>query len=125
MRTVETTRGIGRATALWLLVGCLCACGKTAPHDASIAVAAVARPTSGTPQAPAPAASAAKAALEIAAENEAVLRAAREQTIRVQKHLREQQRALQAAQSGNGNERCLAGQKMRRVANGWVQAGTC
>jgi len=27
--------------------------------------------------------------------------------------------------ASHANERCLAGQRMRRVANGWVDAGAC
>ncbi len=72
-----------------------------------------------------PATSAAHAALEVAIARESTARAAREQTLRVQRHLREQQRARAAAPPDHGNERCLAGQRMRRVANGWVQAGPC
>jgi hypothetical protein len=126
MRTARIPALTTRATIMIVLtLACLGACDRTAREGASIAATASATPAPATPPAAASAASAAKAALEIAAENEAASRAAREQTIRVQKHLRDQQRALETAQSGNGNERCLAGQKMRRVANGWVQAGTC
>jgi hypothetical protein len=128
MRTARIPARTTRATitiTIVLTLACLGACDRTARQGASVAAAATTTTSVSATPAPSPAASATKAALEIAAENEAASRAAREQTIRVQKHLRDQQRALEAAQSGNGNERCLAGQKMRRVANGWVQAGTC
>ena len=79
--------------------------------------------------APAPETSAADSGLAIAIAREEVDRAVREQTLRVQKQLREQEREQkqirEAAERGDGSERCLSGQKMRRVANGWVQAGTC
>jgi hypothetical protein len=124
MRTVEsstpTTRAVGRTTAvLWILAG-LGACDRTPPPAASIAAApAATQPTA------VPAPSAAMATLQVAVAREAASRAAREQTLRVQRHLVEQERIRQAAQQGDGSERCLAGQKMRRVANGWVQAGEC
>jgi hypothetical protein len=71
--------------------------------------------------------SAAEAGLAIAIARERVDRAAREQTLRVQQQLRDQERVREAAvrAAATGNERCIAGQKVRRVANGWVQAGVC
>jgi len=71
--------------------------------------------------------SAADDGLAIAVARETVDRAAREQTLRVQQQLREQERVREAAVRAlnSGNERCIAGQKVRRVGNGWVQAGTC
>jgi methionine aminopeptidase len=65
--------------------------------------------------------------LAIAVARETVDRAAREQTLRVQQQLRDQERLREAAVRAlnSGNERCIAGQKVRRVGNGWVQAGTC
>ena len=125
MRTVEsstpTTRAVGRATAVLCILAGLGACDRTPPPAASIAAAAPAA----TRPAAVPAPSAAMATLQVAVAREAASRAAREQTLRVQRHLVEQERIRQAAQQGDGNERCLAGQKMRRVANGWVQAGEC
>lgn len=55
-------------------------------------------------------------------------RQAREQTLKVQKQLRESQQAAKAAADAaetDKNTRCIGGQKMKRVDNGWVQAGTC
>ena len=108
-----------------LLMTCLGACDKTAQQRSSIAVAATATPASVAPHAPVATTSGANAALEIAVAREATARADREQTLRIQQHLREQKREREASSPGHGNERCLAGQRMRRVANGWVQAGTC
>jgi len=113
----------GRVTGLLLLMVCLGACDKTAQQGSSIAVTATAAPA--FVRAPAPVPATANTTLDDAVAREATARAAREQTLRVQRHLREQQRARQTAPSGHGDERCVAGQKMRRVANGWVQAGTC
>jgi cytoskeletal protein RodZ len=57
---------------------------------------------------------------------DAAARAAREQTLKVQQMLREQNRAREhAAARPSENERCINGQKMKRVDNGWVQAGDC
>ncbi|WP_159017472.1 hypothetical protein [Cognatiluteimonas profundi] len=121
-----STRTTGRLTALLLLMACLGACDQTAPRGASISAAATATPASVTTPAPRPVESAANAALAVAIASDQAARAAREQTLRVQRELVEQRRATRdAAQRGNGNERCLDGQKMRRVANGWVQAGAC
>ena len=131
MRTVDTpaptTRAALRITSTLLLIACLGACNEAAQPGASIAPPAAAAPV--TPPPSAPATSAADAGLAIAVARETADRAVREQTLHVQKQLREQQRQLQqareAVERGDGNERCLSGQKMRRVENGWVQAGTC
>jgi hypothetical protein len=105
-----------------LLVASLGACDRAAPQGPSIARAATTAPASAPDAAP----SAAADELAVAVAREQASRADREQTLHVQRLLVEQRRAdRDAAQRGNGNERCLAGQKMRRVANGWVQAGTC
>ena len=106
------------------LTTCLGACAQTAP---AVPVAeAAAAPLASTP---APLTAAGDAGLAIAVARDAATRAAREQTLHVQKLLhrqqREQQQAREAIQRGDGNARCLAGQKMRRVTHGWVQAGTC
>ncbi|HEX2596175.1 MAG TPA: hypothetical protein VHL61_06925 [Luteimonas sp.] len=112
---------------LWwpVLTLCLGACAQPAPPAATPAPA-VATPVATTPVSTT---AVADAGLAIALARDAAARAAREQTLRVQKQLRERanadQEALRAAQQGNGNERCIAGQKMRRVANGWVQSGLC
>ena len=59
---------------------------------------------------------------------DAAARDAREQTLKVQKGLRDAQQArkdeVEAAKSDKAT-RCIGGQKMKRVDNGWVQAGTC
>jgi len=115
-----------RATLPGLLMACLAACGQQALPGAT-ADPTVA-PASAAPASPStPAASAADAGLAIAVARERVDRAAREQTLRVQQQLREQERVREAAVRAlnSGNERCIAGQKVRRVGNGWVQAGTC
>ena len=114
-----------------LLLACLAGCDHAPPPGASIVEPAAAASMAPSP---APAAAATTAAttaadnmLAVAVARDAAARAAREQTLRVQKHLREQQRALQQARdaANHGNERCVAGQRMRRVANGWVEAGAC
>ena len=110
-------------TPLLLLMVCLAACDRTAPPGASMVQAATAAPV-----APTPVPAAADTAFAVAIARDAAARAAREQTLRVQRHLREQQREqqLQAREAAShSNERCLAGQRMRRVANGWVDAGVC
>jgi cytoskeletal protein RodZ len=57
---------------------------------------------------------------------DAAARQAREQTLKVQQRLRENDRARKAAaETPSENERCIDGQKMKRVDNGWVQSGTC
>jgi hypothetical protein len=76
----------------------------------------------------APATTTADAEFAVAIARDAATRAAREQTLRVQRQLREQQREQQQQArdaASHGNERCMAGQRMRRVANGWVDAGAC
>jgi hypothetical protein len=116
---------------MWILpVMCLGACDPAAKQGAPSAppfATPAASPV--TPQASTPTASAADAGLAIAIARESVDRAARQQTLHVQKLLRDeaqaQREAQAAARRGDGNERCLSGQRMRRVANGWVQAGAC
>ena len=118
-------RTIGRLL-LPVLAAWLVACAQTAPPDGSVIPAAAAAPM---PAALPSSTSVADSGLAIAVARESADRAVREQTLRVQKHLREQdhawKQAFDAAQHGDGNERCMAGQRMRRVPNGWVQAGTC
>lgn len=88
-------------------------------HDAPAA-------TTATPAA-APAAASITAEAEAEAEaREASWREAREASIRVQQRLRAEQQARKAAQQEEAkNERCVDGQRMKRVENGWVQAGNC
>ena len=108
-----------------LLIAGLCACGPAAPQATSIAAVTV-NPASAKPAAPGPSTFETDDALAIALARDQAARAAREQTLRVQRQLVEQRRASHdSAQRGTANERCIAGQKMRRVANGWVQAGGC
>ena len=114
-----------RLTSMLLLLLSVGACDQTAPPGASMVQAAAAAPVTPTP---APATTTADAALAVAVARDAAARAAREQTLRVQQQLREQQREQQQQAreaASHGNERCLAGQRMRRVANGWVDAGVC
>lgn len=119
-------QGMRPAMVMWLLAS-LCACGPGARSPSPVAQAGAAVPPPAST--PAPPTSAADAGLAIAIARETTDRAVREQTLRVQKRLREQEhewaKAREAAERGDGSERCIAGQKMRRVANGWVQAGRC
>jgi hypothetical protein len=112
-----------RLAPLWLLMVCLGACDQAAQPGASMVQTAAAAPVTPTP---APAAADTVLAVDVA--RDAAARAAREQTLRVQQHLREQQREQQQQArdaASHGDERCVAGQRMRRVANGWVDAGAC
>lgn len=116
-----------RLMSLLVLVTCLGACEPTAqPAPPKVPAAAT---VAAAPRTPDPSTAVADAGLAIAVARETVDRAVRAQTLHVQQQLREQERdqqqARKAAREGNGNERCLSGQKMRRVANGWVQAGAC
>ena len=121
-----------RLAPLLLLLLSAGACDQAAQPDASM-VQAAAAPVTPTP-APAPATATATttttadADLAVAVARDDAARAAREQTLRVQRQLREQQREQQQQArdaASQGNERCVAGQRMRRVANGWVEAGAC
>ena len=57
---------------------------------------------------------------------DASMREAREHTLEVQKRLREEEAARRAhIERPKEGERCIDGQKMKRVDNGWVQAGDC
>jgi hypothetical protein len=119
-----------RFAPLLLLMLSAGACDQAARPDASMVQAAAA------PVTPAPApftattttTTTADAELAVAVARDDAARAAREQTLRVQRQLREQQREQQQQArdaASHGNERCMAGQRMRRVANGWVDAGAC
>jgi hypothetical protein len=110
---------------LLLLAVCLGACDEAAPPE--LAVAQADAPVNATARTPPADTSAADAGLAIAVARETADRAVREQTLRVQQQLRDQERVREAAVRAlnSGNERCIAGQKVRRVGNGWVQAGTC
>jgi hypothetical protein len=113
-----------RLMPLLLLLSSVGACDQSAAPGASMVQAATAAPVA---PAPAPAV-ATDTEFVVAAARDAAARAAREQTLRVQQNLREQQRAQQQQAreaASKSDERCLAGQRMRRVANGWVQAGVC
>ncbi len=116
-----------RSMALLLLVG-LAACDEAPRPDAAIAQAEAVPAAVASPPVE-PSTSVADAGLAIAVARETADRAVREQTLRVQKQLRDQaqerKRARDAIERGDGNTRCLDGQKMRRVANGWEQAGLC
>jgi len=57
---------------------------------------------------------------------DASVREAREHTLEVQKRLRADEAARRArVEAPKEGERCIDGQKMKRVQNGWVQAGEC
>lgn len=120
------TRGLRPVMVLLVWGVCLVGCDSTVQQGAGIALATTAAPASPPHPTATPSTFEADDALAIATARDQAARAAREQTLRVQRQLVEQRRAARdAAQHGNGNERCLDGQKMRRVANGWVQAGAC
>src|SRR6476659_3089043 len=110
-----------RLTAVVLLMACLGGCGHAAQPLPPITTA-----TAPMAPPPEPPTSVADEGLAIAVAREEVDRSAREQTLRVQKQLREQERVQkqlrEAAERGDGSERCISGQKMRSVDNGWVQA---
>ena len=110
-----------------VLVACLAGCTQATPPGVSTAQAAVVAPASATSNATAPATSAADDGLAIALARERVDLAVREQTLHVQEQLRQQERQRLAAVHAKEDHdlRCIAGQRMRRVANGWVQAGVC
>ena len=120
--------GAGLATLLLLMAG-LTACDPAAQPASSIAQPIAALQTTAAPPPPQPSESVADSRLMSAVDQDAADRADREQTLLVQKRLRDQARqhkqALDAVQRGDGNERCLHGQKLRHVANGWEQAGVC
>ncbi|QNP41692.1 hypothetical protein [Lysobacter solisilvae (ex Woo and Kim 2020)] len=73
-----------------------------------------------------PAPAKAPAAAPRSEPTEAAQREMRQAALKVQQRLRAEQRAREEAQrAGTKNERCIGGQRMRRVANGWVDAGAC
>jgi hypothetical protein len=101
---------------------------KPPGHDtAAPVVTAIAQPVSLPPPTPATISAAAAHTATFMSEAEArdaAARAAREQTLKVQQKLRQDNRArAQAAERPAENERCINGQRMKRVDNGWVQAG--
>ena len=117
-------RKVGRLLLLTSLLAWLGACARNPPP--SVDATADAAPVA--PRLAEPFTSVADSGLAIAVARESADRAVREQTLRVQKRLRDQDNAWKQARDEaqrNSNERCMAGQKMRRVANGWVQAGVC
>ena len=115
------TRALARAAMSTLLIAGLCACEPTAhPASAAVASASARAPTSK------PSTFLIDDPLAIATARDQAARADRAHTLLVQRQLVEQRRATRdAAKVVNANERCIAGQKMRRVSNGWVQAGSC
>ena len=86
----------------------------------------VAAPVEPEPEpAPEPAMSAEERQLRAEALDASV-REAREHTLEVQKRLRADEAARRArVEAPKEGERCIDGQKMKRVQNGWVQAGDC
>jgi hypothetical protein len=82
--------------------------------------------TSATSPAAAPAATEAAAIAQVQPEKPS-WREAREGAIRIQQRLRAEELARKSAQQDHKNkdERCIGGQRMKRVANGWVDAGAC
>jgi hypothetical protein len=117
-----------RFAPLLLLMLSAGACDQAAQPDASMVQAAAAPVTPAPAPFTATTTTTADAELAVAVARDDAARAAREQTLRVQQQLREQQRQQQQQArdaASHGNERCVAGQRMRRVANGWVEAGAC
>ena len=75
---------------------------------------------------PAPATSVGAGSVESEAAREASWVASRKEGIRIQQELRAKQVEAKAkATSTTSDTRCVEGQRMKRVANGWVQDGTC
>jgi len=77
---------------------------------------------------PMPAAASSDASITAEAQSrEAAWREAREAAIRVHQRLRAEQQARKSVQKEAAkNERCIGGQRMKRIENGWVQvAGNC
>lgn len=120
------------AAMLSLLVTGLSGCDSAAQQDPTIAAATHAS----VPAAPHKSGLStfeADDARALAIAEDQAARAARQHTLSVQRKLVEQRRATRdavqrgdaAAQRGDTNERCISGQKMRRVTNGWVQDGAC
>jgi pyruvate/2-oxoglutarate dehydrogenase complex dihydrolipoamide acyltransferase (E2) component len=98
--------------------------GEAAPSAPVVATPKVDEPSMAL-STPATAPTAAAIAAE-AQSREASWRESREAAIRVQQRLRAQQQARKSAQEeGAKNERCVDGLRMKRVENGWVQAGNC
>lgn len=61
-----------------------------------------------------------------AEDSEAATRDMRQAAIRIQQRLRAEHKARETAQRDEAkNERCIGGQRMKRVDNGWVDAGRC
>jgi len=102
---------------------------QRAAEEAKVAHAAA--PVAAPVVAPAPVAAAPRPTqtntfMAEAEARDAAARAAKEQTLKVQQGLRAQERERkEEAKAPTPNERCIDGQKMKRVDNGWVQAGTC
>jgi hypothetical protein len=66
--------------------------------------------------------------LDAAIAREAEWAEARRKSIEVQQRLRKEQQAQREPTEVSraiGSERCVGGQKMKRVEGGWVQAGSC
>ena len=66
--------------------------------------------------------------LDAAVAREAEWAEARRKSIEVQQRLRKEQQAQREPTEVSravGSERCVGGQKMKRVEGGWVQAGSC
>ena len=91
----------------------------TPPIASTIAAVPVATPVQTAPTAE---------ELDAAVAREAEWAKARRQSIEVQQRLRKEQQAQREPTEVSravGSERCVGGQKMKRVEGGWVQAGSC
>lgn len=117
------------ALLLATLPGCAPSTPGAAAMPATTAASATIAPVAATATTSMPAATPGQAAVDAdfaaATARDQRARADREQTLRVQQQLRAEQRAREAAQRADADVRCLGGQRMRRVANGWVQDGSC
>ena len=95
------------------------------PMPVTVEAPVVAAPVVPAP-APAPVVVSAEERQLRAEASDAAAREAREHTIEVQKRLRAEEAARRARiEAPKEGERCIDGQKMKRVQNGWVQDGDC
>ena len=99
------------------------------PAPVTVAAPVVEAPVVATPVEPVPPPPPVESAEERQMRAEALdasMREAREHTLEVQKRLRADEAARRArVETPKEGERCIDGQKMKRVQNGWVQDGEC
>jgi hypothetical protein len=113
------------AIVLGLVAGCTDRSVTASPSELA-PVATGATPDIATPATAPVATPSAAASAAQTQSREISWRKAREEAIRVQQRLRAEELARKSAQQEQAKrERCVGGQRMKRVENGWVQAGTC